>query len=93
MALADFFIFQFSKLQKVTHPRKFGGPAPSPNGTTPLVFTSANPLSPQFIECVSTKPEFISIVCSVINNIGKSKIASLKDKIAPQFQQLLQSPL
>ena len=38
------------------------------------------------------KCEFISIICSVVNNIGKSKIAPLKGKIAPQFQELLQSP-
>ena len=54
---------------------------------------SANPLSQLFIEYVATTSQFISTICVVVNNIGKSKIAPLKNKIAPQFQELLQSPL
>ena len=47
------------------------------------VCSSAESLSLHFIECAATKYEFISIICSVVNNIGKSKIAPLQDKIAP----------
>ena len=57
------------------------------------LYASADPLSRQFTEYATTKSGFILTICSVVNIIGKSKIASMKGKIATQFQELLQSPL
>ena len=50
------------------------------------VYTSAEPVSRQFIDYTATKSEFISIACSFVNTIGKSKIAPLKGKIAPNYK-------